>query len=144
MGSSRSLLPSYLNKQAKWKNKLCFFTSGTKLPLLLKVHMLPQLCLIVWIRCLPSSCKVTCAATLRGNPDCFNSPRTSLLSPQIGSDIRWSPTQPSIYLLVGKQQGLMTVMQPENISKWILLHSPYIQSYHTYWCAWALLNVTHF
>lgn len=78
MGSSRSLLPSYLNKQAKWKNKLNFFTSGTKLPLLLKVHMLPLLCLVVWIRCLPSFCKVTCVAIIRKNPECFNGPRTSL------------------------------------------------------------------
>lgn len=76
MGSSHCLLPSYLNKQAKWKNKLYFFTSGTKLPLVWKVHMLPLLCLVVWIRCLPSFCKATCVATVRKHPDCFNRPRT--------------------------------------------------------------------
>lgn len=118
MGSSRCLLPSYLNKQAKWKNKLYFFTSGTKLPLLLKVHMLPLLCLVVRLRCLPSFCKATCVI-MRKDSDCFSSPRASLYrnkqSPRIGNDIRWCLTQPPTYLLVVKQQqDLMLMIQLEN------------------------------
>ena len=76
MGSSHCLLPSYLNKQAKWKNKLHFFTSGTKLPLLFKVfkvHMLPS-----HVNQVSFFCKATCVALLRKDPGCSYCPRASL------------------------------------------------------------------
>ena len=142
MGSSHCLLPSYLNKQAKWKNKLHFFTSGTKLPLLFKVfkvHMLPG-----HVNQVSFFCKVTCVALIRKDPGCSYCPRASLYRNKqnkalsAGNDISRCSTQPPTHLLVVKWQTLRQWYgQKSWVSEQILLGIPYDESDYTYLCAWA-------